>query len=272
MKQIIISSFYMVKQTNKRSLERYFMNKKNSLKAVFFDFGGTLMDSESDKIAHIHMMKDIKEQYQLPVSEKILVSMYESQLFNHDMTIKNRSQNNNGQFTRLHFYSENAFKFLLQEFNIEISDSDLNCFNKIYLDNHLKFIKLVEGSTDAISLVKEKGYHCGIISDIDNDYQLKQFQALNLDNAFHSITTSEEVKAYKPSERIYKVALDKANCQGNEALMVGDSYNKDIAGGKNLNMTTIWINRYQDTKEETCLADYIIKEFKEILPIFKEIL
>lgn len=230
------------------------------------------MDSESDKIAHIYMMKDIKEQYQLPVSEKILVSIYESQLFNHDMTIKTRSQNNNRQFTRLHFYSENAFKSLLQGFNIETSDLDIDWFNKIYLDNHLKFAKLVEGTKDVIALVKERGYHCGIISDIDNDYQLKQFQALNLDNAFHSITTSEEVRVYKPSEYIYKIALDKANCQGNDALMVGDSYNKDIAGGKKMNMTTIWINRYQDTKEETFLADYIIKEFKEILTIFNKIL
>ncbi len=229
------------------------------------------MDSESDKIAHIHMMQDIKEQYQLPVSGKKLVSLYESQLFNHDMTIKNRSQNNR-QFTRLHFYSENAFKSLLQEFNIETSSSDIDWFNKIYLANHLKFVKLVEGTTKVISLVKERGYHCGIISDIDNDYQLKQFQALNLDNVFDSITTSEGVKAYKPDELIYKIALDKANCQGNEALMVGDSYIKDIAGAKKINMTTIWINRYQDTKEENCLADYIIKEFKEILSIFNEIL
>jgi putative hydrolase of the HAD superfamily len=248
------------------------MKKKNSLKAVFFDFGGTLMDSESDKIAHIHMMKDIKEQYRLPVSENILVNMYESQLFNHDMTIKNRSQNNNGKFTRLHFYSENAFKSLLQEFNIETTYSDIDWFNKIYLKNHLKFVKLVEGVKEGISLVKDKGYHCGIISDIDNDYQLKQFQALNLDNAFDSITTSEEVKAYKPDEVIYKVALDKANCQGNQALMVGDSYHKDIAGAKKMNMTTIWINYYQNSKEEKCLADYIIKEFKEILTIFNEIL
>ena len=64
------------------------MNKQNNLKAVFFDFGGTLMDNESDKIAHFHMMKTIKKNYQLPVTEEQLLNLYESQLFNHDMTIK----------------------------------------------------------------------------------------------------------------------------------------------------------------------------------------
>lgn len=72
----------------KRSEKDKVMDIQNNLKAVFFDFGGTLMDTESDKIAHFHMMKAIKEHYQLPVTEEQLVNLYESQLFNHDMTIK----------------------------------------------------------------------------------------------------------------------------------------------------------------------------------------
>jgi len=247
------------------------MNKQNNLKAVFFDFGGTLMDNESDKIAHFHMMKTIKKNYQLPVTEKQLVSLYESQLFNHDMTIKGRSENDGFQFKKLHLYSENAFKSLLENFNIEISSSDIDWFNEIYLHNHLKYVQLVEGALDAIFLVKEKGYHCGVISDIDNDYQLRQFQALNLDNAFHSITTSEEVRTYKPNPDIFKIALDKANCRGTESLMIGDSYSKDIVGGKNMDMATIWINRYQNNTDKAILADYIVQQFKEIIPIFSKI-
>lgn len=247
------------------------MKKQNNFKAVFFDFGGTLMDTESDKIAHFHMMKAIKEHYQLPVTGGQLVNLYESQLFNQDMTIKGRSQGGVVQFKRLHFYSENAFKSLLGQFNIGISSSDIDWFNEIYLHNHLKYVQLVEGALDAIFIVKENGYHCGVISDIDKDYQLRQFQALNLDNAFHSITTSEEVRTYKPNPYIFKIALDKANCRGNESLMIGDSYSKDIVGGKNMGMTTIWINRYQNNADKAILADYIVDQFKEIIPIFSKI-
>lgn len=247
------------------------MNKQNNLKAVFFDFGGTLMDTESDKIAHFHMMKAIKEHYQLAVTEEQLVNLYESQLFNHDMTIKGRSQSDDVQFKRLHLYTENAFKLLLEHFNIGISSSDIDWFKEIYLHNHLKYVQLVEGALDAIFLVKENGYHCGVISDIDNDYQLRQFQALNLGDDFHSITTSEEARTYKPNPDIFKIALDKANCRGNESLMIGDSYSKDIVGGKNMDMTTIWINRYQNNADKAILADYIVEQFKEIMPIFHKI-
>jgi len=230
------------------------------------------MDSESDKVAHLHMMKEIKRYYQLPSSEEELLNLYHTQLFNHDMTLKSHSQDNNIPFKKTHFFSENAYRSLLKQYKRKITDSDMKLFSKIFLDNHLKYIKLVEGAWEVINQVKEKGYHCGIISDIDMDYQLEQFQALNLTNAFHSITTSEEVQNYKPNPVIFKIAFKKANCRGNEAVMIGDSYSKDIAGSKKLGMTTIWINRYQNHTDKKNLADYIINQFKEIMPILDQLL
>ncbi len=54
--------------------------------------------------------------------------------------------------------------------------------------------------------------------------------------------------------------------------MIGDSYSKDIAGGKNLDMTTIWIDNYQNNLQKPALADYTIKQLKDIIPIFNKIL
>jgi HAD superfamily hydrolase (TIGR01549 family) len=253
--------------------------KKNNFKAVFFDFGGTLMDAESDKKAHYYMMKEIKKIYQLPASAEELLTLYEKQLFNQDMTLKDNKDNakNNNKdgyyFHKLHFYSELAFQSILQQFNKKVTPNDLQLFHENYLENHLKYIHLVEGAWEAILLVKERGYHCGIISDIDLDYQQEQFKALNIDQAFHSITTSEEVKQYKPAALIFQVALHKANCQGEETFMIGDSYSKDIIGGKNMAMTTIWINRYQNQIDKKNIsADFTVTELKEILPILNNFL
>jgi HAD superfamily hydrolase (TIGR01549 family) len=258
------------------------MNKSNhkdsNFKAVFFDFGGTLMDAESDKVAHYYMMKDLKKFYQLSATEEELVNLYHKQLFNLDMTLKDTSHNgdsNNNQFRKLYFYSKSAFQSLLKEYNLKASPSDFRLFQKIYYQNHLKYIRLVEGVWDALLLVKNNGYHCGIISDIDLDYQQKQFQALGINDAFHSITTSEEVKHYKPDPAIFKAALQKARCLGKEAIMIGDSYTKDIIGGKNMEMTTIWINNYQnhlDKNMATDKADYRISQFKEVIPILNKLL
>lgn len=248
------------------------MNKNKTFKAVFFDFGGTLMDSESDKIAHLHLMKELKKHYQINLSEEQLMNKYQLQLFNSDMTLKDYPDKRSDQFNKLSFYSENAFRSLLNLQNIQLTNQDIKWFNKIHLDNHLKYIQLVEGTWDAIRFIKEKGFHCGIISDIDTEYLVVQFKALKLTSVFHSITTSEEAKHYKPNPHIFKTALKKANCEGREAIMIGDSYNKDIVGGKNMNMTTIWINRYQKYSDKTNLADYTIRQLKEIRPILNDLL
>lgn len=253
-------------------------NKKSFYKAVFFDFGGTLMDAESDRKAHYYMMKEVKDIYHLPSSIEELVIIYEKQLFNKDMTLKNSSGNNNADgnhFKKLYFYYELSFQTLLKHYNIRVSPADFPLFKKIYIENHLKYISLAEGAWDTILLVKEKGYHCGIISDIDLDYQQEQFKALTIDQAFHSITTSEEVRYYKPASPIFEAALKKANCSGREALMIGDSYHRDIVGGKQMGMLTIWINNYQkqtDKNNNFVDADYIVNELKEIIPILKNVL
>ena len=255
-----------------------FYNKRSSYKAVFFDFGGTLMDAESDRKAHYYMMKEVKDIYHLPSSVEELVIFYEKQLFNKDMTLKDNYSNNNtddDSFKKLYFYYELSFQTLLEHYNIRISSADFSLFKKIYIENHLKYISLSEGAWDTILLVKERGYHCGIISDIDLDYQQEQFKALNIDRAFHSITTSEEVRYYKPAAPIFEAALKKANCSGREALMVGDSYHRDIVGGKQMGMLTIWINNYQKQRDENNIfvdADFTIKELKEIIPILKNVL
>ena len=253
-------------------------NKKSFYKAVFFDFGGTLMDAESDRKAHYYMMKEVKDIYHLPSSIEELVIIYEKQLFNKDMTLKDSSGNNNADgnhFKKLYFYYELSFQTLLKHYNIRVSPADFPLFKKIYIENHLKYISLAEGAWDTILLVKEKGYHCGIISDIDLDYQQEQFKALTIDQAFHSITTSEEVRYYKPASPIFEAALKKANCSGREALMIGDSYHRDIVGGKQMGMLTIWINNYQKQSEKNnnfVDADYIVNELKEIIPILKNVL
>ena len=244
--------------------------KNNTIKAIFFDFGGTLIDSDSDKVAHFHMMETLKQHFQLSVSAKELVNLYHAQLFNQDMTLRDKDAQNS--FTPLRLDSEKAFRSILNQFGVSIYPSDLKWLNQNHLMNHIKYIQLFAETKSVLSFIQQKNIHCGIISDIDREYQVKQFQALQLNSFFHSITTSEEVQNYKPHSKVFKTALNKAGCKGQEAIMVGDSYPKDIIGGKKLGMLTVWLKRYTlpqlHPKEKEC-ADYTIPELGELIPILQ---
>jgi len=241
-------------------------------KAIFFDFGGTLMDAESDNIAHLHMMKNIIQKYNLSVSPKDLVTKYNSFLFTKEMTLLDIDQKEKS-FKPLRESTKRAFRGVLTKYNIVPSQKDFQWFKKIYFKNHKKYVKLFPETFEIIKQIKNNAsIHMGIISDVDNDYMYFQFNTLGITEHFDSITTSEEVQIYKPEAKIFQVALNKAGCQGKESIIIGDSYKKDIVGGKNMGMTTIWINKSFEDKTGRDKADFVVNYLKEVLLIINKLI
>jgi len=245
------------------------LNKK--YKALFFDFGGTLMCAESDNVAHLHMMKDVIQRYNLSVSPEDMVTKYNSYLFTKEMTLLDTDPEEKS-FTPLRESTKKAFKGVLGEYNIQPSKEDFQWFSKSFVENHKKYIKLFPETLLILRESKKTNLHVGIISDIDNDFQDFQFKVFGISEIFDSITTSEEVQIYKPKEKIFQVALNKARCRGEESIIIGDSYKKDIVGGKNMGMTTIWINKFQPDNTDTEKADFVVKDLKEISPILDKLI
>jgi HAD superfamily hydrolase (TIGR01549 family) len=240
------------------------LNKK--YKAIFFDFGGTLMCAESDNVAHLHMMKDVIQRYNLSVSPEDMVTKYNSYLFTKEMTLLDTDPEEKS-FTPLRESTKKAFRGVLREYNIQPSKEDFHWFSKSFFENHIKYIKLFPETLLILRELKKINLHVGIISDIDNDFQDIQFKVFGISEIFDSITTSEEVQSYKPESKIFQVALNKARCRGEESIIIGDSYKKDIVGGKNMGMTTIWINKFSQNNSDNDKADFIVKDLKEISPI-----
>jgi len=246
-------------------------NEEKKYKAIFFDFGGTLMCAESDNVAHIHMMKEVIQRYNLSASPEDMVTKYNSYLFTKEMTLLDTDPEEKS-FTPLRESTKKAFKGVLTEYNIQPSKEDFQWFGKSFFENHKKHIKLFPKTLPILRKLKKTNLHVGIISDIDKDFQEFQFKIFGISEIFDSITTSEEVQSYKPESKIFQVALNKAGCRGEESIIIGDSYKKDIVGGKNMGMTTIWLNKFSGNNANNDKADFIVKDLKDISPILKEII
>ena len=252
-------------------MEKLNKNEIKKYKTIFFDFGGTLMCAESDNVAHLHMMKEVIQKYNLSASPEDMVTKYNSYLFTKEMTLRDADPEENS-FTPLRESTKKAFKGVLEEYDIQPSKEDFQWFSKSFFENHKKYIKLFPETLLILRELKKTNLHVGIISDIDNDFQDFQFKVFGISEIFDSITTSEEVQIYKPKEKIFQVALNKAKCQGEESIIIGDSYKKDIIGGKNMGMTTIWINKFSGDDADNDKADFMVKDLKEISPILKELI
>jgi 2-haloacid dehalogenase len=60
---------------------------------------------------------------------------------------------------------------------------------------------------------------------------------------FSLVTTAEDARAYKPSERIFIRALDSLGLTAAEVLHVGMCPWADVGGAKPLGFRVAWINR-----------------------------
>jgi 2-haloacid dehalogenase len=84
-------------------------------------------------------------------------------------------------------------------------------------------------------------YHLGIISNVDDD--LFAATASRLQTEFNFITTAGQVRAYKPSHKIFELAQQKMGVPTEQWLHAAQSVYHDVVPAKALGISTVWVNR-----------------------------
>ena len=85
------------------------------------------------------------------------------------------------------------------------------------------------------------------------------------------IVASAEEGIAKPDRKIFEIAMGRADCRPEQAVMIGDRVDNDIVPAKKLGMNTIWIKRgfgqYWHSTDETEKADYTVDDIMQICDI-----
>jgi putative hydrolase of the HAD superfamily len=130
--------------------------------------------------------------------------------------------------------------------------------------------EVLTGVVDALSRLKGR-FRLAIVSNTFSWGDSDVSSALNrkdLTRFFDAIITSVDAGSRKPDGGIYRKALDLLGCAPDEAVMVGDRVDTDIAGANMMGMTSIlcrWNERYPvEVKDDSYLPDYIIGSIDEL--------
>ena len=72
---------------------------------------------------------------------------------------------------------------------------------------------------------------------------------------------------------IFNLALERANCNPQNSIMIGDRLDNDIVPAKSLGMHTIWIKqgfaKFTELRNELEKPDYVINDLNDILKYLK---
>ena len=131
---------------------------------------------------------------------------------------------------------------------VEISKYSQNAYNSVLEKYSLK--KAPWNSDDefvypeAESCLSElsEHYKIGIIAN-QNFGSRERLDKLGLLKNIDLVIASAEEDVAKPDLTIFQIALDRANCKPEEAVMVGDRLDNDIVPANKIGMTTVWIKQ-----------------------------
>lgn len=101
---------------------------------------------------------------------------------------------------------------------------------------------LFEGTHEILQYLKNKGYAMHIITNGFEKVQLEKLRNSKINHYFNQIITSESVGVKKPNPLVFKEALKKAQVAATNAIMIGDNWEADIMGAKNVGLDVIYCN------------------------------
>jgi 2-haloacid dehalogenase len=84
-------------------------------------------------------------------------------------------------------------------------------------------------------------FRLAIISNVDDD--LFSATRPQLEVEFDQVITAQQAKAYKPSLKIFELALSRIGVPAHRILHVGQSVYHDVIPAQSLGMATVWVNR-----------------------------
>jgi putative hydrolase of the HAD superfamily len=94
--------------------------------------------------------------------------------------------------------------------------------------------------------------------------QREKLAAAGMRSRFAAVLISAEIGIGKPDRRIFDAALEAIGTAARDAVMVGDSIERDIVGARGAGLRTIWLDRSGDTPGRAAPANIRITELGEL--------
>ena len=123
---------------------------------------------------------------------------------------------------------------------------------------------LIPDTIEVLNYLKDK-YILHIITNGFDEVQGIKMKHSGIEHYFSEVITSEMAGCKKPDPGIFKHALDLANAQVENSIMIGDNLEADIVGAREVGIDQIYFNpKNIDHREK---VTHEIKELKSLLTI-----
>ena len=219
----------------------------NFLRAVIFDFGGTLMYGREDWESIIARADDALTVYLRSQGMDINLTTFPHQFRKYLADYFKQREKDLLETTYTYVLRELLKEKGYDDVPDDIVRSALDALFDVTQQNWV----LEEDALQTLRKLEGNGYRIGMISNAGDDQDVQQLAArFGIRQYFDFMLTSAACSYRKPHERIFEIALSKWYLLPNEAVMVGDNLDADIYGAQNAGMYGVWISRRSAPRTE----------------------
>lgn len=228
----------------------------DSLKMIFFDIDGTLLDhkgAEKEGINKFYFANRFNEICDFDKFKEVWVKYSD----------KNFEKFLNKEYS---FEQQRAMRIIdvYNEFNKQIAYDEALTKFKDYLDAYESSWKAYEDVIPCLNMLS--GYKLGVISNGDYKQQMEKLRKMNIVEYFSDIVAAGDVGYAKPDSKIFEIACQRNNVNMENAIYVGDNIKTDIIPAKEIGMKGILIERDRERNvEESINRIFALTDIKNVL-------
>lgn len=162
-----------------------------------------------------------------------------------------------GEFWKLEELRRVAFERTLEW--VEHPNKDLAThLNQVYLKHRFEDIELYDDVIPTLDILSQH-FNIGLLSN-GNSYP----DRCGLEGRFAFVVLSQDVQVEKPDPKIFDITAERAGCQIEHLLHVGDSLQNDVAGAQKSGARSVWLNRDGSANDTRIDIDFEVASLSEI--------
>lgn len=156
---------------------------------------------------------------------------------------------------------EEVFRELYTNKGIEPSEELVIHTGQMFRVLSTHHIRLYAGAKELLGQLREKGRRVYLLSNAQRIFTEQELRYLQIENCFDGILISSDYGVKKPDERFFRILLENYRIAPENALMIGNDPDSDIAGAKRVGMDTFYIHSSISPKRSgPADADYAMQK------------
>lgn len=236
-----------------------------TVRAVLFDFGGTLYDYATLEPAERESLVELASWAGIDAAPAVIQRAHRDAMRRVFRSYLPR------RFYLHRDLFHDAVAGMLEDLGAPVDAAALDRYRAAQWQRHARDFALRGGVTDTLEALRARGLHLGIVSNIDDDQLAHLLDLAAIAPYFDSIISSEQAQSCKPDRSIFEEALRRAGCVAAEALFVGDTLAQDIAGANQVGLQSVllWHRQDRDPPVAEPRPRHVIRRIPDLLELLE---